>query len=82
MGKGSKPRNNHSTQFRDNYDDIQWSKPSNNTRMHVSSDCVLISSSSADREWIDRREETVGYSTIEGMIRQSTDNPVDSDNTE
>lgn len=24
MSKGSKPRNNYTTQFRDNYDDISW----------------------------------------------------------
>lgn len=24
MGKGSKPRNNYTTQFRDNYDNIAW----------------------------------------------------------
>ena len=79
MGKGSKPRNNHSTQFRDNYDDIQWSKSDNNSRMHVSPDCILISSNSADHEWMDAREKTTGYSIIEGMIRQSTDNPIDSE---
>lgn len=82
MGKGSKPRNNYSTQFRHNYDDIQWSKPSNSMRMHMSPDCVLVSDHSTDHDWMDRREETVGYSTIEGMIRQSTDNPIDSDSTE
>ena len=28
MGKGSKPRNNHSSEWYSNYDDINWSKKS------------------------------------------------------
>jgi hypothetical protein len=27
MSKGSSPRNNHSEEFRDNYDNIDWSNP-------------------------------------------------------
>mgnify|MGYP004186307517 CR=1 FL=1 len=47
--------------------------------MYVSPDCILVSSNSSDHEWMDEREKTNGYSTIEGMIRQSTDNPIDSE---
>ena len=79
MSKGSSPRNCFSKQYKNNYDDIQWSKPDNNTRMYVSPDCILVSSNSSDHEWMDEREKTNGYSTIEGMIRQSTDNPIDSE---
>ena len=53
MGKGSSPRNCFSREFRDNFDDIDWSA--------------------------DRKEPIERQNTIEGMIRQSTDNPVKAD---
>ena len=65
MGKGDKPRNCFSEDFRDNYDNIDWGHDVD--REHVN-DCPT------PYRW---GVEPKGYSTIEGMIRQSTDNPLD-----
>ena len=53
MSKGSSPRSCFSREFRDNFDDINWS----------------VIKQSPDKRSI----------TIEGMIRQSTDNPIKAD---
>ena len=58
MGKGDKPRNCFSKDFRDNYDGINWVKWSESDE-----DCDTTSES---------------VSTIEGMIRQSLDIPLES----
>ena len=51
MGKGDKPRNCFSRDFRDNYDGINWNN--------------------------DNKTQTQPISTIEGMIRQSLDIPLE-----
>ena len=58
MSKGSAPRNIFSNEFRNNYDDIDWSKPDAN-HLELNNSSTL----------------TQGYSSIEGCIRQNTDNP-------
>lgn len=66
MGKGSSPRNCFSKQFQDNYDSIDWSKSSG--------DRGLVEDLPALYRW---GTETESVSTIEGMIRQSCDIPLD-----
>jgi hypothetical protein len=69
MGKGSSPRNCFSKQFQDNYDSIDWSAPSSEER-------DLVNDLPALYRW---GTETESVSTIEGMIRQSCDIPLDED---
>lgn len=57
MGKGSNPRNCFSSEFRDNYDQINWSGDEQKQ------------TSSARHE--------AGSETLMGMIRQSTDTPLE-----
>lgn len=66
MGKGSKPRNCFSTEFRDNYDTIDWGDTSKQREMV--NDCPTP-----------YRWGNEGYSTIEGMIRQTCDLPLSGD---
>lgn len=67
MGKGDKPRNCFSKDFRDNYDDINWGS----SERDLVNDCPTL------YRW---GTETQGVSTIEGMIRQSCDIPLDPPN--
>jgi len=53
MGKGSSPRSCFSRDFRDNYDDIDWT--------------------------VTKPEPVEGYSIIEGMVREATNNPIKQD---
>ena len=66
MGKGSKPRNCFSKQFQNNYDDIDWSTPS--TERELVNDLPSL------YRW---GTQTDSVSTVEGMIRQSCDIPLD-----
>ena len=68
MGKGSSPRNCFSVEFRDNYDDIDWSK--SNKERELVEDCPVL------YRW---GTETDAVSTIEGCIRQSLDIPLDEE---
>lgn len=67
MGKGDKPRNCFSKQFQDNYDSIDWGGDSDRELVE---DCPVL------YRW---GTESPGVSTIEGMIRQSADIPLESD---
>lgn len=66
MGKGSKPRNCFSSEYRDNYDDIDWGK--SNIDRELVEDCPIFF-----------RQEDRPQSTIEGMIRQTLDIPLEKD---
>ena len=65
MGKGDKPRNCFSNDYRDNYDQIDWG---GSPERDLVNDCPTL------YRW---GTETPGVSTIEGMIRQSCDIPLE-----
>lgn len=67
MSKGSSPRNNHSTRFRDNYDDIVWNR--SECRKEI-------------QEWAESMTDGMRNESSEvlmGKIRQSTNNPINKD---
>lgn len=73
MSKGSSPRNNHSTQFRDNYDEISWT-----SRRKSSGELVHDHEIKGDRHPQDSSRES--SEVLMGAIRQSTNNPLNKDN--
>lgn len=72
MGKGDKPRNCFSKEFRDNYDDINWE----------SSERDLVNDCPTPFRWgIETPDDWDEQSEIKkGMIRQSLDTPLDPPN--
>lgn len=66
MSKGSKPRNNHSVQFRDNYDNISWIEKSKRK-------------SSTARSERDVERHQVSSDILMGCIRQSNEAPLNKD---
>lgn len=70
MGKGDKPRNCFSNEFRDNYDDINWGS----SERDLVNDCPTPFrwGMQTPDDWDEQLE------IKKGMIRQSTNNPIAS----
>lgn len=64
MSKGSNPRNCFTSEFRDNYDQINWS--------HDEKQNVTLADTGRDDE-----RHRAGSETLMGMIRQSNQDPVE-----
>ena len=64
MGKGSNPRNCFTSEFRDNYDQINWSRDAKQN----------VTSTDAGH---DAERHRAGSETLMGMIRQSNQDPLE-----